>query len=392
MVVVAKAATAVAAGSGKRAHETLRRKKRAKKKGGSAGQSEERHECSWSRTNTRTSNCCTKLRDGNFFATEQSQQLSLEGQNRTMGICKSKEKQPKAPKGSGTTKAVEPAAAGKKPDDAPAATAQGDKMICTRALVLFACVAPFFASLAFRHASACARRVPGLRHRGHGARLVASLLRPAPRAACVLGSHGSTLCWRPALATSASFPLPRVGGSAGLRAQVQTVQGFFFFFFLVSSPTPTAVDKETARHEDVKDYYEFGREIGRGGFSVVVEGAKKGTTERYAIKCIKKSNVERDDIKLLRREIQIMKAVDHPNILKLFEVFESEEEFFLVMELVDGKELFDKIVERGQYSEKDAANIVRQIISAVEYLHERGIAHRYGRACVSCAAVSSPPW
>jgi serine/threonine protein kinase len=78
-----------------------------------------------------------------------------------------------------------------------------------------------------------------------------------------------------------------------------------------------AVDKETARHEDVRLYYEFGREIGRGGFSVVVEGAKKGTNERYAIKCIKKSNVERDDIKLLRREIQIMKAVDHPNILKV---------------------------------------------------------------------------
>jgi serine/threonine protein kinase len=97
------------------------------------------------------------------------------------------------------------------------------------------------------------------------------------------------------------------------------------------------VDKDTARHEDVRDYYEFGREIGRGGFSVVVEGAKKGTSERFAIKCIKKANVERDDIKLLRREIQIMKQVDHPNILKLFEVFESEEEFFLVMELVDGK-------------------------------------------------------
>lgn len=83
-----------------------------------------------------------------------------------------------------------------------------------------------------------------------------------------------------------------------------------------------AVDKETARHEDIKDYYEFGREIGRGGFSVVVEGAKKGTSERFAIKCIKKANVEKDDIKLLRREIQIMKQVDHPNILKLFEVFE----------------------------------------------------------------------
>jgi len=62
--------------------------------------------------------------------------------------------------------------------------------------------------------------------------------------------------------------------------------------------------------------------------------------------------------------------------LKLFEVFEDEEQFFLVMELVPGKELFDKIVERGQYSEKDASNIARQIISAVEYLHEKGIAHR----------------
>jgi len=86
--------------------------------------------------------------------------------------------------------------------------------------------------------------------------------------------------------------------------------------------------------------------------------------------------VEGDDIKLLRREIKIMKRVNHPNILKLFEVFEDDEEFFLVMELVLGKELFDKIVERGQYSERDASNIVRQIVAAVDYLHANGIAHR----------------
>lgn len=127
-----------------------------------------------------------------------------------------------------------------------------------------------------------------------------------------------------------------------------------------------------ARHDDVHDFYTFGKEIGRGGFSVVVEGAKKGTEEKYAIKCIKKSSIEGDDIKLLTREIQIMKNVRHDNILKLFEVFEDDDQFFLVMELVPGKELFDKIVERGQYSEKDASNIARQIISAVEYLHEKG--------------------
>jgi len=135
-------------------------------------------------------------------------------------------------------------------------------------------------------------------------------------------------------------------------------------------------EEPVARHDDIHDFYTFGKEIGRGGFSVVVEGNKKGTEEKFAIKCIKKSSIEGDDIKLLTREIQIMKNVRHDNILKLFEVFEDDDQFFLVMELVPGKELFDKIVERGQYSEKDASNIARQIISAVEYLHEKGIAHR----------------
>jgi len=128
--------------------------------------------------------------------------------------------------------------------------------------------------------------------------------------------------------------------------------------------------------ESIEDFYELGREIGRGGFSVVVEGTCKKTGDKFAIKCIKKTMVEGEDIKLLRREIKIMKRVNHPNILKLYEVFEDDEEFFLVMELVLGKELFDKIVERGQYSERDASNIVRQIVAAVDYLHSNGIAHR----------------
>eukprot|EP01091_Cochliopodium_minus_P007030 TRINITY_DN16972_c1_g1_i1.p1 TRINITY_DN16972_c1_g1~~TRINITY_DN16972_c1_g1_i1.p1 ORF type:complete len:392 (+),score=138.66 TRINITY_DN16972_c1_g1_i1:35-1210(+) len=143
-----------------------------------------------------------------------------------------------------------------------------------------------------------------------------------------------------------------------------------------NTKTKYIFDTPTARHDDIHDFYTFGKEIGRGGFSVVIEGLKKGGDEKYAIKCIKKSSIEGDDIKLLTREIQIMKNVRHDNILKLFEVFEDEEQFFLVMELVPGKELFDKIVERGQYSERDASNIARQIISAVEYLHEKGIAHR----------------
>jgi len=128
--------------------------------------------------------------------------------------------------------------------------------------------------------------------------------------------------------------------------------------------------------EPIENFYDLGKEIGRGGFSVVLEGTQKKTGEKFAVKCIKKTMVAGEDIKLLLREVQIMKKVDHPNVLKLYEVFEDDESFFLVMELVNGKELFDKIVERGQYSEADASHIVRQIVSAVEYLHSQGIAHR----------------
>jgi len=79
---------------------------------------------------------------------------------------------------------------------------------------------------------------------------------------------------------------------------------------------------------------------------------------------------------LLGREIEIMKKIDHANVLKLQEVYETEDVIALVMELVNGGELFYKIVEKGNYSEKDAVRIVRQMMKGVEYLHGQGIAHR----------------
>jgi len=152
-------------------------------------------------------------------------------------------------------------------------------------------------------------------------------------------------------------------------------------------PDKSVEKKKDASKEDPDEYdgsilegifnvYDLGREIGRGGFSVVVEATKKSDKKKFAVKCIKKSMVEGDDIILLKREISIMKKIDHSNILKLYEVYEEEDDFYLVMELVNGKELFDKIVDRGQYSEKDASNIVRQIVAAIDYLHDKGIAHR----------------
>jgi len=71
-----------------------------------------------------------------------------------------------------------------------------------------------------------------------------------------------------------------------------------------------------------------------------------------------------------------MKQVKHNNILRLIEIFEDVDKVYIVLELVEGSELFDRIVEKGYYSERNTINIVRQILSAVQYLHKMGIAHR----------------
>eukprot|EP01133_Synstelium_polycarpum_P006816 gene6816-7921_t len=127
---------------------------------------------------------------------------------------------------------------------------------------------------------------------------------------------------------------------------------------------------------NVEDFYVVGKELGRGAFSVVREGTKKNTSEKVALKYIEKKFVKKKHIEQLRREIDIMKKVSHPNVLALKEIFESDSHLTLVMELVTGGELFYKIVERGSFTEKDARNVVRQVCAGVEYLHSQGIAHR----------------
>jgi calcium/calmodulin-dependent protein kinase I len=141
-------------------------------------------------------------------------------------------------------------------------------------------------------------------------------------------------------------------------------------------PSPGIKVDETASGASIEERYEVGDEIGRGAFSVVKNGRDKRTSEKVAIKFIEKKFVDKQDLVLLAREIDIMKKVHHPNILRLIQVFETEDVIALVMELVNGGELFYKIVEKGNYSEEDAAKIVRQMIQGVEYLHEKGIAHR----------------
>jgi len=116
--------------------------------------------------------------------------------------------------------------------------------------------------------------------------------------------------------------------------------------------------------------------IGKGSYSKVKLAEHEVTGTRVAIKIIDRNqqNERRDTIRL-EREISILKNLDHPHLIKLFDVFESDEKIFLVMEYVPGGELYDHIVQK-KFSEEEALKIFAQLMKGVNYLHQRNVVHR----------------
>ncbi|KAM4048409.1 calcium/calmodulin-dependent protein kinase type 1D-like isoform 1-T2 [Anomaloglossus baeobatrachus] len=125
---------------------------------------------------------------------------------------------------------------------------------------------------------------------------------------------------------------------------------------------------------NIRDTFVFMEVLGSGAFSEVFLVKHRATGHHYALKCIKKVNSSRD--RSLENEIAVLKRIKHDNIVTLEDIYESSSHFYLVMQLVSGGELFDRILERGVYTEKDASNVIRQVLSAVKYLHDNGIVHR----------------
>jgi len=124
------------------------------------------------------------------------------------------------------------------------------------------------------------------------------------------------------------------------------------------------------------EVYSKGEKLGEGAFSIVYKGTRKSDNKVVAIKCVNKVGQSPDVIKLLKREISVMQKLHNPNIVCLLDVYENDESITMVLEYVDGGELYDHIIERGSYSEKEAADITAQLLSALSYMHENGVAHR----------------
>ncbi|XP_019512534.1 PREDICTED: calcium/calmodulin-dependent protein kinase type 1D [Hipposideros armiger] len=127
--------------------------------------------------------------------------------------------------------------------------------------------------------------------------------------------------------------------------------------------------------EDIKKIFEFKETLGTGAFSEVVLAEEKATGKLFAVKCIPKKALKGKESSI-ENEIAVLRKIKHENIVALEDIYESPNHLYLVMQLVSGGELFDRIVEKGFYTEKDASTLIRQVLDAVYYLHRMGIVHR----------------
>ena len=138
---------------------------------------------------------------------------------------------------------------------------------------------------------------------------------------------------------------------------------------------------KTSKLENIQKKFKFTKVIGYGVFGTVREALRVSSTlttgkdRVYAIKSIIKTKVERK-LELLRRELEILKTVDHPHIIKLFEVYEDKKYLHLVMERCEGGDLLDYLLKKGQLLEKEVLSFIYKALGAISYLHNLYICHR----------------
>lgn len=139
------------------------------------------------------------------------------------------------------------------------------------------------------------------------------------------------------------------------------------------------IDSVLGRKTDnIKDHYTLGRKLGQGQFGTTFLCVEKASEKEFACKSIAKRKLTtKEDVEDVRREIQIMHHLaGHPNVIQIVGAFEDAVAVHVVMELCAGGELFDRIIQRGHYTERKAAELARIIVGVVEACHSLGVMHR----------------
>jgi len=128
---------------------------------------------------------------------------------------------------------------------------------------------------------------------------------------------------------------------------------------------------------DIQERYEVQKIIGKGAYGEVRMVLDKITKDTRAMKVIPKDTCAGVNSSSITNEIEMLKSLDHPSILKIFEFYQDEINYYLITEFCSGGELYDRIISMKNFSETKAAQLMKQILSAVTYCHHRKIVHRY---------------
>ncbi|KAL5615372.1 hypothetical protein BROUX41_005420 [Berkeleyomyces rouxiae] len=122
-----------------------------------------------------------------------------------------------------------------------------------------------------------------------------------------------------------------------------------------------------------KSNYKFGRTLGAGTYGIVREA--DSPAGKVAIKIIMKKSVKGNE-QMVYDELKLLQTLKHPHIVRFEDWFESRDKYYIVTELATGGELFDRICEQGKFTEKDASRTIKQVLEAVNYLHQNNVVHR----------------
>lgn len=135
--------------------------------------------------------------------------------------------------------------------------------------------------------------------------------------------------------------------------------------------------KKATGYFDLTEIYDVKEKLGNGKFGLVRLGIHKLTGQKVAIKIMSKKEMNNEDLELVKTEIEILKVCQHPNIIKLYDIFENIDYIYIIMEYCAGNDLFHYIEKRGfKLPEKRACQIIHKLCTAVFYIHSYGITHR----------------
>jgi serine/threonine protein kinase len=124
------------------------------------------------------------------------------------------------------------------------------------------------------------------------------------------------------------------------------------------------------------DLYDLQGKIGSGAFASVYKATQRRTLESVAVKVFDRKNMTQQDQLTLHQEKTILLRLSHPHIIKCLDIFEEPSSFFIVMDLVTGGELFERLAHKKNYSEEEARNVIVILLSAIRHCHDNDIVHR----------------